>query len=81
MTEKFPVYRKYTNNKNYFKIINTNEFTEVSVIGKQVLIKKTEAKIYPDKLFILDLINCISPILKISEDEFTSIEKQSNGLV
>lgn len=79
MTEEFPVYRKYTNNKNYFKIINTNEFIEISVIGKQVLLKKTEAKIYPDKLFILDLINCIPPILKISEEEFSSIENQSNS--
>jgi len=81
MTEKFPVYRKYTNNKNYFKIIHANEFTEVSVIGKQVIIKKIEAKIYPDKMFILDLINCIPPILKITEEEFKSIEIQSNGLV
>jgi hypothetical protein len=77
MTEKFPVYRKYTNNKNYFKIINENEFMEISVIGKQVIIKKTEAKIYPDKLFILDLISCNTFILKISEEEFTSIEKLS----
>jgi hypothetical protein len=77
MTEKFPVYRKYTNNKNYFKIINENEFMEISVIGKQVIIKKTEAKIYHDKLFILDLISCNTFILKISEEEFTSIEKLS----
>ena len=81
MTEEFPVYRKYTNNKNYFKIINNNEFIEVSVIGKQVIIKKIEAKIYPDRLFILDLINCIQPILKISEKEFSSIENQSKKLV
>ena len=81
MAEEFPVYRKYTNNKNYFKIINNNEFIEVSVIGKQVIIKKIEAKIYPDRLFILDLINCIQPILKISEKEFLSIENQSKKLV
>lgn len=80
MTETFPVYRKYTNNKNYFKIINDNEFIEISVIGKQVIIKKKEAKIYPDKLFISDLIQCSLSILEISEEEFTSIEKQSNEL-
>ena len=80
MTETFPVYRKYTNNKNYFKIINDNEFIEISVIGKQVIIKKIEAKIYPDKLFISDLIQCSLSILEISEEEFISIEKQSNEL-
>ena len=31
MTETFPVYRKYTNNKNYFKIINDNEFIEIKL--------------------------------------------------
>ena len=76
MDEDFPAYRKYTNNKNYFKIINLNEFIEISVIGKQVILKKTEAVIYPDKLFILDLINCNQSILKISEEEFLIIEKQ-----
>lgn len=80
MTETFPVYRKYTNNKNYFKIINDNEFIEISVIGKQVIIKKIEAKIYPDKLFISDLIQCSLSTLEISEEEFISIEKQSNEL-
>ena len=80
MTEEFPVYRKYTNNKNYFKIINDNEFIEISVIGKQVIIKKIEAKIYPDKLFISDLIQCSLSTLEISEEEFISIEKQSNEL-
>lgn len=80
MTEEFPVYRKYTNNKNYFKIISTSEFIEISVVGKQVVIKKIEAKIYPDKLFILDLINCINSILKISEEEFISLEQKSNKL-
>ena len=40
MTEKFPAFRKYSNNKNFFKIINLNEFIEISVIGKQVLFKK-----------------------------------------
>ena len=74
MPEDFPVFRKYTNNKNYFKIINLNEFIEISVIGKQVILKKTEAKIYPDKIFISDLINCNYPILKISEEEFSILE-------
>lgn len=79
MTEEFPVFRKYSNNKNYFKIINHTEFIEISVIGKQVLFKKHEAKIYPDKLFIADLINCNEHILKISSEEFSIKENQLNS--
>ena len=79
MTEKFPVFRKYSNNKNYFKIINLNEFIEISVIGKQVILKKHETKIYPDKLFIADLINCSEHILKIYFSEYSVIENNVNS--
>jgi uncharacterized pyridoxamine 5'-phosphate oxidase family protein len=78
MIEDFPLFRKYSNNKNYFKIMSSNEFIEISVIGNKVVLKKIEAKIYPDKLFISDLINCNQPILKISKEEFSIIENQIN---
>ena len=76
MIENFPVYRKYSNNKNYFKIISFKEFYEILFIGKKIILKKFEAKIYPDKLFIVDLINCNSQIIEIFKEEFTQIESQ-----
>ena len=53
----FPTYRKYKNNKNYFKIISNHEFDEISFIGSKPIVTKHIAKILPDRNFISDLIN------------------------
>jgi len=52
----FPVYRKYKNNKSYFKISAPDHFEEIKVFGAKFLISRIEAKIYPDRLFISDLV-------------------------
>ena len=53
----FPTYRKYKNNKNFFKIINENEFEEISFIGSKVVVTKHLAKILPDRNLIADLLH------------------------
>lgn len=52
----FPAYRKYKNNKHFFKIINENEFEEISFIGPKVIVTKHLAKILPDRNLIADLL-------------------------
>lgn len=52
----FPTYRKYKNNKNYFKIISNHEFDEISFIGSKPIVTKHIAKILPDRNFISDLL-------------------------
>jgi hypothetical protein len=52
----FPVYRKYKNNKSYFKIINPRLFEEVQIIGAGKLLRVTEARLFPEILFIQDLL-------------------------
>jgi len=52
----FPVYRKYKNNKSYFKIIQPKLFEEIQIIGSKKIIKELEAKQFPEMLFISDLI-------------------------
>jgi len=52
----YPVYRKYKNNKSFFKIINENEFEEISFIGKKTIVTKHQAKILPDRNLIADLL-------------------------
>ncbi len=54
----FPVYRKYTNKNTYFKILSENEFEEVQFIGKQAHVYRIIAKQYPEKLRVMDMINC-----------------------
>ena len=63
---EFPVYRKYKNNKNFFKIINKNEFEEISFIGSKVIVTKHIAKILPDRNLIADLLYDIGNTSEIS---------------
>ncbi len=65
----FPVYRKYKNNKNFFKIINENEFEEISFIGKKAIVIKHLAKILPDRNFISDLLHDVGNTSELSDQE------------
>jgi hypothetical protein len=73
---KFPVYRKYKNNKSYFKIINPTQFEEVQVIGSRKIIKLTEARLFPEKMFVKDLVmNYKEMAEEITEEEYEGIKR------
>jgi hypothetical protein len=65
----FPTYRKYKNNKNYFKIISNNEFDEISFIGSKAFVTKHIAKILPDRNFIYDLLHDVGTTSELSTEE------------
>lgn len=65
----YPVYRKYKNNKNFFKIINENEFEEISFIGKKTIVTKHQVNILPDRNFIFDLLHDIGNTSELSNQE------------
>lgn len=52
----FPVYRKYKNGKNYYKITSVATMQELRLIGKYFQIQDFEATIHPDKVLINDLL-------------------------
>lgn len=67
----FPVYRKYKNNKSYFKIINPRLFEEVQIIGSKKVIKQIPANLYPEMTFIRDLVyNYKEMADEIGEEEY-----------
>lgn len=53
----FPIYRKYSNNKSYFKIFNEGHFEEIQTLGTNYQVFQFEAKILPDRHFIQDMID------------------------
>jgi hypothetical protein len=70
----FPVYRKYKNNKSYFKIIQPKLFEEIQIIGSKKIIKEVEAKQFPEMLFISNLISNYSEMAdEISEEEYLRV--------
>jgi hypothetical protein len=51
----YPAYRKYPHNRTFFKVISSEMFEELQIIGKHYILKIVEAKILPDRNFIQDL--------------------------
>jgi hypothetical protein len=66
----FPQYRKYKNNKNFFRIINAEEFEEISFIGSRKIVVAHKAKILPDRNLILDLLHDPAFAQQITEEEY-----------
>lgn len=57
MEYDFPVYRKYPNNKSYFKVLSPDTFEEVQVIGRYYNVFRFTAKILPDRNLISDMLD------------------------
>ena len=51
----YPQYRKYLNNKGYFKIISATEWEEIQIVGNKYLLHQFSVKILPDRNFIYDM--------------------------
>ena len=54
----FPVYRKLPNGKSFYRINSTEHFTERQLMGSVYFEHAIQAKIYPDRLMISDMIAC-----------------------
>ena len=68
---KFPIYRKYSHNRTYFKITSEKNFEELNIIGKTYSLHNFQSKILPDRLFIQDMIdNRNNHWDEISEEEY-----------
>jgi hypothetical protein len=71
----FPVYRKYKNNASYFKILNPVLFEEIQVIGTKRVVRQTEAKLFPEKNFVHDLVfNYDGMAYEINASEYDSMK-------
>lgn len=73
----FPVYRKYKNNKSYFKIAGPQVFEEIKIFGSRYSISLVEAKIYPDRLFISDLVHNLELADLVQEAEYEAIRSKA----
>lgn len=67
----FPIYRKYPDNKSFFKITSAERFEEVKLTGTRAALHVFEAKIFPDRQFIQDMIDIQGGFwVESSKDEF-----------
>lgn len=54
---EFPIYRKYSDHKRFFKITNYEHFVELSIMGNYYQLSDFRAQILPDRNFIRDMID------------------------
>lgn len=52
----FPQYRKLSNDKVFYCVLSKLEFHEIQIVGTKANLFKIQAKIYPEKLKIQDLL-------------------------
>ena len=68
---EYPLYRKYSNERSYFKVESDREFIQLQRIGKRVLEQRIVAKRYPELLLIRSLISMEEPhIILSNQSEF-----------
>jgi hypothetical protein len=71
----YPVFRKYPNNSSVFKIESDTLFIEIQKLGKIYTKHTIEAKIFPDRQRIQDMINMHNGHwVEASEIEFNLVE-------
>lgn len=66
----FPLYRKYANEKSYFKINSTTDLLELKLIGQAWMKYSINATQYPEIVMIRDLMK---DGLVITEHEFNAV--------
>ncbi len=70
----FPQFRKLSNEKVFYKIINDRLFHEIQVIGTSAQLYKVEAKQYPEILKIQDMLNySIEGFVASNHEEFEQL--------
>ncbi|MEX0812774.1 MAG: hypothetical protein WD048_11210 [Chitinophagales bacterium] len=75
---KFPLFRKYSNEKSYFQINDENSFTELkSLPGDQWETNDFHANNYFDRLYIEQLIEAEpAHFVAIEAEEYNSIKSR-----
>ena len=71
----FPIYRKLSNDKSYYKIVSAESFIELQRIGSKTKKHTLIAKQYPEKLLIQEMISLSNGYLESKEEEFDGIEQ------
>ena len=76
----YPQFRKYKNEKTYFKIFSGNEWEEIQLIGSQYKVQQYKVSIFPDRNFLHDLtFEYQNNWQKIEEEEYKEVLKKATN--
>ena len=74
----FPQYRKLSNGRAFYKIMNAKRFVEVQLMGKKCFTHEIIAHQYPEMLRIMDMLKAEEPFEQSNEQEFNSASHPAN---
>jgi hypothetical protein len=70
----FPQYRKLSNNRCFYEILDDRNFREIQIIGTRAILYRVKADKYPEILRIMDMISLKEPYLLSYSEEFKKFE-------
>lgn len=71
MKNQFPQFRRYIDKNTYFRIEREDFFIEHKKVGAYFTISEIECKLFPEKMFLNDLLKCsFDQIEIISESDY-----------
>ena len=68
----YPIYRKLSNQKSFYRIISSTEFEEIQCIGSARIKTFYKAEKYPEVLRVREMISCQPPFEMSTEMEYTA---------
>lgn len=72
----FPQYRKLSNDRSFYRINSNDNFEELQIIGDSVILHRIRAEKYPEKLRIMEMLDCVVGYQKSTSDEWEMLEKR-----
>ncbi len=70
----FPQYRKLSNDKVFYRILDDRIFDEIQVIGSKAQLRHIVAKQYPEILRVQDMLTFeIEGVILSNEEEFNGL--------
>ena len=69
----FPQYRKLSNEKVFYKIIDDRHFDEIQRLGSKILQYSFHAVQYPEILRIQDMLNFSEGYIESNEEEYSAL--------
>ena len=72
----FPQYRKLSNDRSFYRINSNDSFDELQIMGERIFLHRIKAEKYPEKLRIMEMLDCVVGYLNSTSEEWEMLEKR-----
>lgn len=72
----FPQYRKLSNDRSFYRINSDDSFDELQIMGERVFLHRIQAEKYPEKLRIMEMLDCVVGYQNSTSEEWEMLEKR-----